>query len=143
MSFEIKKPGAALDEKPRLSRFGRRAVAAGVIVLIVASILAYSALQANQRRKALEADVLDAIERGQLVCSNALSAVGADSAAVAALQGFVQRIGEARQVPAKAAAAQEMITYALSQVGGNQAQVDELNGARNRILLALERYENP
>lgn len=142
MPLEINKPGDALGERPRLSRFGRGVVAAGLIVVVLAGMLVFSLVQGNQRKAALAAAVLDAVERSRLVCTNALGAVGADSEAIAALEGFYRRIEDENQVSGKATAAQEMITYVLSQVHGNQAQVDELNGARNRILVALQQYES-
>lgn len=143
MPLEIRRPGDALGEKPRLSRFGKGVVAAVLIIALAASGLVYSVVQAAHRRSELAVAVLQAVDRGRLVCTNALSAVGADNQASAALEGYFQEIETKTDVRDKAAAAQEMITYVLSQVGGDQAQVDELVGARNRILLALQQYENP
>ncbi len=140
MSFEIKRPGDTTGDGARLSALGKRVVIALVILAVVVSILVFSRVQANRRLKELADDVLAAIDRAELVCTNALSAVGAGDQAVATLRDLAGRIAGAKQLEDKVALAQEMITYALAQAGGSQAQVDELNGARNRILLAMQEY---
>jgi hypothetical protein len=142
MPVEVNRPGDSLGEKPRLSGFGRRVVAVVLLLAIVATAVVYSRIQANRRKAELADQVLSAVERSKVVSANALSAAGADDAAQAALKGYVKRIDDARQVKDKAAAAQEMITFSLGQVHGIAAQVDELNGARNRLLLALQQYND-
>jgi hypothetical protein len=140
MSFEINRPGDSADDKPRLSAFGRRLVVAILLASLVVAALVYGTVQANRRRAELAELVLSAIERSRIVCANVLGAARAGDDAQAALQAFFRRIEAAGQVADKAAIAQEMITYCLGMVEGNAALVDELAGARNRIVLALQQH---
>lgn len=142
MALEIDRPGDSAGEKPRLSAFGRLVLAAALVLALVVVAVVYSRVQAGKLRAERAEQVLAAVERSRTVCANALSAVGAGDEARAALQAFFGRIDGAKLMADKAAAAQDMITYCLSQVRGNQSQVDELHGARNRIILALQQYES-
>ncbi len=141
MSFVIKRPGDKSEHKPRLSSFGRRVVVGLLVVAAIVAAIVLANAQAARKRNELKQAVLDAVERSEVVCGNALSAVGAGTEAQSALQGFRDRIARAGDVDEKASVAQEMIDFALGHAGGNQAQVDELNGARNRIMLAMQQYE--
>ncbi|MDP2871388.1 MAG: hypothetical protein Q8P31_02485, partial [Bacillota bacterium] len=119
MPLEINRPGDSAGEKPRLSSFGKRVVALALVLALVATMLIYSRIQAGNRKAELAEQVLAAVDRSKIVCTNALSAVGAGDEARAALQAFLGQIEGGKQVADKAAAAQEMITYCLSQVQGN------------------------
>jgi hypothetical protein len=140
MAFEVRRPSDALGEKPKLSKFGRTAVTIAVVVALIVVGSVYAAVQANRARDQLAQAVEDAIDRAEIACRNAASAVGASTVATDRIAEYGRQIDGARIVADKAALAQEMITYTLGLAGSNQSQVDELNGARNRIVLALEKY---
>jgi len=138
--LEINRPGDRAPDKPRLSTLGRRVAAVLVLVLVVVAVGAAYTVQANRRRAELRADVLAAVERSKVVCADALSSVSAGDSALATLQGYSRRIDDSADLGDKVDASYEMITYALGHVAGSQAQIDELNGARNRILYAVKQY---
>ena len=119
-----------------------RPVDAGIviIVLVVASLI-YSAVQSNRDRQQLARDLEEEVDRAKIVCSNAAAVVAAGATATDRLASFAREIDGQREAAGKAAIAQEMITYTLGLTAGDQAQLDELNGARNRILLALQKYQ--
>lgn len=143
MSFQINKPGDTGGYKARLSSFGRRVVAGLIILTVVVSFIAYSRVLTNRKTAELRDAVVAAIDRAAVVCTNALSAVGAGDQAAATLRGHIEHIDSAKAIEDKVSRSYEMISFALSLVGSNQAQVDELNGARNRILLAMQEYAKP
>lgn len=140
MPYEIRRPGDQPRVKPRLSALGRRMVAVALLLALVIAGVAYARMQAANRRQELAQQVVAAVERSAVVCANALAAVRAREAVLAELQTYLRRIGDAGDVVTKAEVAQEMITWCLGHAGSLPAQVDELHGARNRILLAVEQY---
>lgn len=140
MPYEIRRPGDQPRVKPRLSALGRRVVAVALLLALVIAGVAYARTQAANRREELAQQVVAAVERSAVVCANALAAVKAPVGTVAELQSFLSRLEDSSDVIAKAEVAQEMITWCLPYAEGSPAQVDELHGARNRILLAVERY---
>lgn len=140
MPYEVRRPSDRLGERPKLSRFGRTVFAVAAIVVLVVVGWAYAAVQASRAREELARDVVAAVERAKVVCNNAASAVGAGSTATDRIASFAREIDAKRSVEDKAVTAQEMINYTLGLVGTNQAQLDELHGATNRLLLALQQY---
>ena len=142
MAFHVNRPGNAMVQKPKLSIIGKIVIAVTVIVVLISALIVYSTILANQQKNLLKEDVLYAIERSKVVCANALSVVGASEDVIHLLKKYSDSIDTKEQIVDKSTAAQEMITYTLSQVSGTQAQIDELNGSRNRILVALKKYNN-
>lgn len=140
MAFEIRRPSEKLEEKPRLSRFGRTVVSVAIVAALVVVLAVSAAVQANRARAELAKNVQDAVDRAKVVCANAVTAVGGGSNAADQVATYSRQIDGKRTVDEKAAIAQEMITYTLGIAGSSQSQVDELNGARNRIILALQQY---
>lgn len=141
MAFEVRRPSDALGEKPKLSKFGRTVVTVAIVVALVIVGSVYAAVQANRARDQLAQALEDAIDRAEIACRNAVSAVGAGTAAADRVAEFGRQIDGKRLVTDKASVAQDMITYTLGLAASSQAQVDELNGARNRIVLALQKYQ--
>jgi hypothetical protein len=141
MPYEVRRPSDKLDEKPRLSKLGRTVVAVAAVLALVIVGAVYASVQASRARDELAQAVLAAIDRAEIVCANAASAVGAGAAVTGQLETYGREIDQKRLVEDKAAVAQQMLTYTIGVVGTNQAQLDELHGAVNRIVLAMREYQ--
>ena len=144
MPLDINRPSDTVGQKPRLSKLGKIIVAVSGAALVILAVVIISVLHANgqtaQAKKELSDQLIGTVERAETVCKNALSAVNANDQAVSSLQKYLDRIEKENDAAKKAEIAQEMINDTLSKVSGNQQQIDELNGARNRILLAVKNY---
>ena len=131
MAIEVKKPGSSLNNI-RLSRTGKIIIAIIAVILIVIGIVVISTVQSKSHQEKLAQPILDAVEHSVLVCK------GISSEDV--LSSYINRIESEKAATDKADVAQEMIQFVTKQAEGNQAQLDELNGARNRITIALKKY---
>lgn len=131
MAVEVKKPGSSLNSI-KLSRTGKIIIAIAAVILIVVGIVIISTVQSKSREEEIAQPILDAVEHSVLVCKGISSED--------ALSSYINRIESEKTATGKANAAQEMIQLVTKQSEGNQAQLDELNGARNRITIALKKY---
>ena len=135
MAVEIKRPGEGFGKKPKLSKLGKLLVFAGIAAVLLAAVLIIGAMHSAAQKKELAEPVLSAVEHSVLVCRS-ITGDGAE-----ALAELIDAVEQETDVLKKADAAQEMLLYASKLSEGNQSRTDELNGARNRITVALRQYQ--
>jgi hypothetical protein len=141
MSIDIKKPSDAAAERPKLSKIGIISVA---LLLVLALVVAGMMVSSSRRRQALaeNAKIVDAaVDHAVAVCRNVVTVHG-DAGDQAELNGMIKRIEDEKNPLTRADIATDMIGLCLRLAQDSQSQLDELTGARNRLLIAIREYNN-
>lgn len=141
MSIDIKKPSDSASDKPKLSKIGLISVA---LLLVLALAVGGMMSSNSKKRQALaeNAKIIDsAIDHAVAVCRGVISVFG-DEGDTDELEGIIRRVEKEKNPLARADMATDIISLGLRLSQNDQGRTDELNGARNRILIAVREYKN-
>ena len=140
MSIEFQHPSGPEKQKVKLTPVGIAGVA--LLVALVAVIIGM-VVSSQQKNKALaeHARVIDtAVDHAVAVCRNVM-ATSDDSDRIAGMVQAIDRITAEKDPLAKAGLTNDLIGQCMSIAGERQDFVDELNGARNRVQVAIREYK--
>lgn len=138
MSIEFQHPSGPEKQKAKLSKTGLASI--GLLVLLVAVVIGMVVSnQAKNKAMAEKALVIDnAVSHAVTVCKNVVAASSSSEVGDEANR-HIQRIEAEKDPLTKANLANDFIGYCMS-LTKEQHFIDELNGARNRVSVAVREY---
>lgn len=123
-----------------MSTVGKISVGLAILIVITSVIFMLSASR-NKNALLERAKIIDAsVEYASAVCKNVGSSYGEDF--LDELSRMSERISAEKDPLIRADMAINMVGLTLNEGELRQDQIDELNGARNRILLAIKEYKS-
>lgn len=136
MALKVNKP-AIPDKKPlKLTSMGKAAVSLFIILLVVGGAVFFMQSRAATRRAEAEAPLLLAVDRAVAICQSSMDILNVEESIRNRVGETHTQIENAGSALRKGELALEMIGVLLPLAVENASVTDELNGARNRILVA-------
>ncbi len=124
--------------KRKLTPFGYIIIILGIAIAVIAVTFVADMIKGSKERIALENTVLDEIARFIKVSENIGSGLG-NSEVQDRIAVYKEKINTAKEIPEKIELCHELTNYLVKYTVDNPSFTDELNGARNRILVARKK----
>ena len=136
MALKVNKPTVPDKQPLKLTGMGKLAVVLVVILLAGAVLAFFLQSRAATRQAELEAPLLLAVDRAIVICQSSMDILGVEESIRNRVGETHTQIENAGSALRKGELALEMIGILLPHAADNAAVTDELNGARNRILVS-------